>query len=151
MKDKEKYDNEFEEMAPFLSKIEKKNPFDVPAGYFDALPSIIQEACIQSKKESIWLRIQIYIFRPQIAISIFSFALLGVFIFQFLPQKNLQNMAVVSISAADITESDLLANLDESMLIESLPAQETQSQNSKTEIEDYLIDNNADLSNIDDN
>jgi hypothetical protein len=148
MKNNEIEDQELSQMAPFLSKIEKRNSFDVPPGYFDALPSIIQEACIQSRKESILLRLQVYILRPRMLVSFCVLLVFAFFVYRYLPKNSTQNLAMTNISASDISETDLLISMDESILIESLPDIEFETQNTKTEIEDYLIDNNIDLSGI---
>ena len=144
-------DEKWEEMAPYLSQIEKKNPFEVPKGYFDELPSIIQEVCVKSQKKSIWLEIFIFIKNPRFSISFGVLVLIAVMLFQYFPDKSVQNMAVVSISAKDISESELLATVDENTLIESLPELEPQTLNLKAEIEDYLIDNNVDISGVEGN
>ena len=41
--------NDLETFGPKLSKIGKENPYRVPEGYFDALPSRVQELCTKQK------------------------------------------------------------------------------------------------------
>jgi hypothetical protein len=50
---KKKYtNNELHDIAPQLNKIEKGNPFAVPANYFQELPQSIQQRVSQKKKPS---------------------------------------------------------------------------------------------------
>lgn len=41
--------NDLETFGPKLNKAGKENPFRVPEGYFDALPSRVQELCTKQK------------------------------------------------------------------------------------------------------
>ena len=66
------------EHAPLLVKIEKKNEFQVPNGYFDSLPSIIQERCIESNRIAISEkldRFKFYLFRLVIPVSFAAFVI----------------------------------------------------------------------------
>src|ERR1700752_1760775 len=69
---------EFEELrieAPFLSNIPKYNPFEVPADYFDELPTIIQQKCANKNPEFSWREWLAMIFRPNFAIPVLSIIL----------------------------------------------------------------------------
>ncbi len=59
-----------------LEDIPKKNVFDVPEGYFDQLPGIIQARVAGSQRESLWapyLRISLKYALPVLAIIVVSF------------------------------------------------------------------------------
>ncbi|MFH1319143.1 MAG: hypothetical protein ABII90_00620 [Bacteroidota bacterium] len=51
---------DLKDLSPTLSKIEKHNPFKIPKGYFDSLPTIIQNRCIEIEKgkpiRGLWLQ-----------------------------------------------------------------------------------------------
>lgn len=138
--------------APWLAKIEKRNEFQVPAGYFDSLPSIIQERCIESSRTTIsekLERFKFYLYRLAIPVS---FAAIIVFFgLNYLNPADVDN----DLTAAEISiilEEDVNISIEETMLIEALMENESaQSAEFADEDEgliDYLIDNDIDLSSI---
>ncbi len=70
---KEEIRKELEEISPFLSKLEKENPFEVPYGYFDKMQREVLE---QTKGEnpaaasvSIWKQISAFMLQPRMAMG----------------------------------------------------------------------------------
>ena len=60
--------NDLETFGPKLTKAGKENPFRVPEGYFDSLPSRVQEYCKEERNEIQPVR-WIYAVRSQLALA----------------------------------------------------------------------------------
>ncbi len=120
------------------------NPFNVPAGYFENLPSSLAEIIVnrKSRLES-WLD---RLLRPRIAIPIaFAtiFFLAGLY---FYKQKSIVIPPVQQLSADDLRNTNYLLTMDEYLFVDVLAGQkEVLSDKS---IEQYLIDNNIELSQL---
>lgn len=71
--------NDLETFGPKLNKTGKKNPYRVPEGYFDALPSRIQDLCSKQKVDEPSVH-WVVALKTQLALAagICFFALLGV-------------------------------------------------------------------------
>ena len=150
----------FEEIkveAPILSSVPKYNPFDVPVGYFDELPTIVQQRCTStSSKNNVleWLRLLI---KPNFAIPV-----LIVVAIAFAGIKYIHNTNVEKIStplAEEISIDDALQNIDESTIVEALTAENISldattisssevSTKEESEIKNYLLENNIDEQNL---
>ena len=129
---------------PDFNKNAQINPFAVPDGYFENLPSIVSENILTRKsKLELWLS---SIQRPRIAIPI-AFATLillaGLF---FYKQSSVSNMPVQQLTAEDLSNSNFIQSIDEDFFVEVLADQT--SDNSDESIEQYLIDNNIDINQI---
>lgn len=130
-----------------LPDFEKKavnNPFIVPDGYFENLPSEISVK-ITSQKSILytWLN---NLQRPRIAIPI-AFAtiilLAGLFFYQ---QSTYTKSTQQEITADEISNSTYMFSIDEDLFVDVLS---NQNDNVSDEsLEQYLIDNNIDLSQI---
>jgi hypothetical protein len=142
---------EYEEIrndAPLLSNIPKYNPFDTPSGYFDELPSVVQQKCIDFKTKSSvppWI---LMIFRPRIVIPAICVILIAFAGFHFL---NKNNTDVKNMYTEEMSIDEQLMNIDESTLVEALASASTDEAESDPEnetIKEYLMDNNIDESNL---
>jgi len=150
---REEIQAELAELAPTLSKIEKINAFEVPEGYFDSLPGIIQEQIASDK--GVVRRLPIYMNVRAIAVAA-SIALIAVsfLLFNIQDVENTKLLAFEDIATEEIAL--LLENsdyIDEEMITESLIEEESSSTDGEVfdetdEIIDYLLDNDIDLSTI---
>jgi hypothetical protein len=146
-----------EKEAPLLSKIPKRNPFTVPEGYFEGLPSNIMERIRQTNEKPLPVLHKIFwLFRPQWMIAIF----IGVVGICLLIRH--QNNSVVSYEAlaATVPDSAIYLHLqnniefvDENSLEEAvqnengiLPAAADTTE--QQQIINYLINHNVDAFDI---
>lgn len=129
---------------PDLSKNAQINPFIVPDGYFENLPSIVSEnILVQKSKLELWLS---SIQRPRIAIPIaFATIILLVGLF-FYKQSSVSNVPVQELTAEDLSNSNFIQSIDEDYIVDIIANQTT--DNSDESIEQYLIDNNVELTQI---
>jgi hypothetical protein len=135
--------DEIQEMAPLLSAIPKYSPFEIPAGYFDELPTLIQERVLGSKKGASfeWL---ISFFKPRFAFPALATILLLV---AGITYMNKTTKLPDTELAEELSLEERLYEIDESTLIESLTAEniiENTATRDENSIENYLIDNNID-------
>lgn len=141
--------------APKLFGMDKKNPFEVPDGYFDSFSSKLQDKIAAEKKQSAWSAIFDTIIKPKIAIPILaSVCLVAVGIkFMYKPSATI-NATNSEVTYSDLSQSSYFHEIDESTLTEALySSNEIANHNAKTEsdnnhIENYLIDNNIDAAEL---
>ncbi len=129
---------------PDFNKHSIINPFNVPDGYFENLPSIVSEnILIRKSKLELWLS---SIQRPRIAIPI-AFAtiiiLAGLFYYK---QSSVSNLPVQELTAEDLSNSSYIQSIDEDFFVDVLAGQTI--DNSNESIEQYLIDNNIEINQI---
>lgn len=147
--------NAFEEIkteAPLLSNIPKYNPFAVPSGYFDELPTLVQQRVIVEKVKAPslieWLQLMI---KPRFVIPVLTVAFIA-----FAGIHNVNKDAVTEKPgfAEETTVDDQLQlqNIDESTIVDALASQAsttaTNTDNENQHIVDYLMDNNVDETNL---
>ena len=135
------------EALPDFDKSSPANPFEVPNNYFENLPSIVSERIVKRKSRlEIWLS---EIQRPRIAIPI-AFATLiilaGIF---FMKQKSIVNHQSQEISVEDLRNSTYIQAIDEDLFVDVLASQKEIT--SDDSLEQYLIDNNIELTQIENN
>ncbi len=141
---------DFEEInaeAPLLAGIPKYNPFDVPADYFDELPALIQNRCISSKPSVSIIEWLVLLIKPRFAIPVLATVLCAVAGINFM-DKNAE--MTKSGRTAEISIEERLNSIDESELIDELADDQAdlKQNNTNESIENYLIDNNIDESNL---
>lgn len=138
--------DDFEEikiLAPLLSNIPKYNPFEVPANYFDELPTIIQQHCVENKSATSFIEWLKLLIQPRFAMPVLTTLLIAVAGINYMDKNAASSQPAI---AEEITTEEQLYNIDEATIIESLVAT-TENQtvsDDNTNIEDYLIDNNID-------
>jgi hypothetical protein len=154
------FEDNLDKEAPLLNAIPKRNPFVVPDGYFDALPSQIMDVCREStaKKGPAFVYDKIFwLFRPQWMLAVFI-CVIGISL--FLRNGNAPIESYETIAAA-LPDSVIMQNLQNNIdyvdvsnleemaqnqgLMKSLQAQ---SDTSNGQIINYLINNNVDDNDI---
>lgn len=143
-------DDDLRNEAPKLFGLDKKNPFEVPDGFFDSFSSNVQDKIAAQKKKSVWNLIFETVVKPKIAIPVLaSVCLLTVGIkFIYMP-ATIINTDEATITYSDLSQSIYLADIDESVLTDALySTSATTNSTSKTEIENYLIENNIDVNDL---
>jgi hypothetical protein len=120
------------------------NPFNVPDDYFEKLPSIISDKIASKKAFS--SQGAVIFSRPRIVIPI-AFAtiiiLAGIFLFK---QRNHSDNTQQEFTIDDLKNSTYIQSMDEDIFVDVLSSQKESVQDES--IEQYLIDNNIDLSQI---
>ena len=101
-----------------LENIPKKNVFEVPEGYFDRLPGIIQTRVATEKKESFWVFDLRYILK-------YALPVLAIVVVSFFFWSNPAGQSVED-SLASVDSASLVAYLEDSDissddLLESIP------------------------------
>lgn len=136
---------EVKDMAPLLSEIPKYNPFEVPTGYFDELPTLVQEKCnatAQSLNPFGWLLV---LLKPRIVVPVFSLLLIAFLSILYFGDNGMPQDQLAEENSIE----EQLQHIDESMIIEELTADASSEEEVSEEekIKDYLLDNNIDLNN----
>ena len=132
--------------ATELTVIPKENPFEVPAGYFERLNADITDNVIASKKQKSFAWKALFS-RPKLAVSFATLALAVVFVFKF---STFNKIDKYSFSEQEISNSHFINDIDEGTIIETLYSETKPNAaiQKQSEIENYLLDNNIDESQI---
>lgn len=135
---------------PDLEKLNKANPFAVPGGYFDSLPTTIQQRIIDKKKrKSIFEEWASIAFRPKYALAFAAVIILFIFGIRFMMKPSVLPKEENEISLEEIQNSNYLAELDESVMVEILEQQNMAAGTTEdSSLEQYLMDNNVEVSQI---
>jgi hypothetical protein len=141
-------EEEIKALAPTLLSIDKYNPFEVPKDYFEELPTIIQERVVETKEKSNLIDWLFWLLRPRLAVSmivILFISILGVYYMNKNTVKNTEQTEELSLedNLYYINETDILEHLTADASIENISTSEDDNS-----IEDYLLDNNIDESNL---
>lgn len=138
------------EALPDLEKLNKANPYQVPDDYFDSIPSAVQQRIIEEKNKKRFFRGWASIsFRPAYALALVVVVVLVAFGIRFFTKPSDLQAPENYFSLEEIQNSACFAELDEAAIVDVL---EQQNKNTTTEddnsLEQYLIDNNIDISQI---
>jgi hypothetical protein len=140
MKTNNQHEGDLAHIAPRLSKIKKENSFEVPAGYFDTLPHVIQDICIQQTKQKVKSPAWYYfLLKPKFGMRVAMLAIALFFGTRFYHKQLLLK------APEDITQV-YLSELDENAMVENIVDNDKQKENDK--IEDYLIENQVDINDL---
>ncbi|HKR07260.1 MAG TPA: hypothetical protein VJY62_21680 [Bacteroidia bacterium] len=136
--------------SPLLKNMSRENPFKVPDGYFESFPTIITERITSQRSKPAWIIFLKNVFQPKyvVAMLVFAAALTsGVVYFNQHPAATDRE---IILSYDDLNNSNYIAQFDESDLIDAYlsGANADKSNESNTEIENYLLDNQTDISII---
>src|ERR1700679_757380 len=128
-KNKDIFEDNLGEEAPLLNAIPKRNPFTVPDGYFDNLPSQIMDACRESspKKSPAFVYDKIFwLFRPQWMLAVFI-CVIGVSLFLRNGKNNITE-SYEAIAAA-LPDSVIMQNLQNNIDYVDVSSLEEMAQN----------------------
>lgn len=160
-------ENDWMKEAPLLASLNRQHPFKVPDGYFEELPVEIEnkisfgnhpfqvnENYFEQLHQNILSatvgepkpQAKVIKLRPSLIVITAIAACLIIFaLFYFKSDSG----KIETAFNEEWTEENILAQVDESTLIEMISASsETTSNDSAEEIEQYLLDNNIDLTEI---
>jgi len=144
--------DDFEEInadAPLLSTFSEYIAFKVPADYFENFPTIIQHRIIHNKSSSTFLEWIFLLIKPRFAVPFLTVVFAATAGINFMT-KNAE--LPKTEYAQELSVEDQLSTIDESTLIESLTAvsseEEGKTRAEDHNIENYLLDNNIDESNL---
>ncbi len=143
--------------APLLASIPKRNPYTVPEGYFDALPSSIMDKARESnavlkKSKLFWL------FRPQWIAASLAFVIGFVYYVRQTPTP-----ATLEVLTAQVADSAMYQHLQNNIDYVDVNSLEEELQNDNTaatvpmrtdsasgqqDIVNYLMNHNVDATDI---
>jgi hypothetical protein len=136
---------EIETEAPLLSSIPKYNPFDIPAGYFDELPSIIQELTIADQPRTSLKEWLLQLIKPNFAIPVAVTIIIAIAAINVI-NNQVQQPGIDA--TADLSLEEQLYPIDETTLVDLLSNNNEENNTSQVSgdenIADYLLDNNVD-------
>ena len=140
---------EIKNEAPVLSAIPKYNPFTIPADYFEYLPSRVQQNVLNAKQSFSFIDWLLLLIKPRFAVPFIATVFITVAGINFM---NKNGDTPKAETAEEITTEEQLYNIDESTILESLYANQNEAVNSTSadegNIQNYLMDNNIDESNL---
>lgn len=134
--------DELKNISPNLSKISKKDCFEVPGEYFDTLPHLVQARCIEESRP------KTFSFKSINPVLKFGSLLVVLFALVFLYQRN-QKVEIQQADSEDVLnylDNDAIYQLDENLLAEEVNndlMNQSDSSETLSEIEEYLI--NSDI------
>ena len=109
----------------FLSETKASNPFEVPADYFETLPTQIQERIAETKQVPFFTKLTILIKQPAYSVSIAGIAaiIFLAILFTSNPAKD-QDFQMPAFTLEEIlnSEPEIIYEMSESQLIEALMA-----------------------------
>ncbi len=139
--------------VPDLERMNRENPFHVPEGYFDSLPAVIQQRIVDGKPAKSLSREWILnLFRPRY-IAWAVVLLLLVFGIKYLTKPVILSSSGNYLSYEEAENSDFINYIEESAFIDVLDQETDESASGKedTGIEQYLLENNIDISQLENN
>ncbi len=136
---------------PDVEKMSRENLFRVPEGHFDSLPSSVQQRIMDGKKKNMleeWISIAL---RPKYSVSFAILVIVAIFGIKYFLKPTTSEKPGSSLSYNEVMNSEYIAQLDEASLIDMLE-QEDKDNGVKEDnsLEQYLMDNDLDISQIED-
>lgn len=142
MENNNDWNEELKSLSSTLPKINKGEILQAPAGYFDALPSKIQDRINQKNElKSAWSRL----LRPSILVPSFTIATCFAIMIYFNVTRQINP---APLTADDINQSDYAYTIDQSLIVEALDAKVFESENTEADEINYLLETNIDISEI---
>ena len=128
---------ELKNIAPHLSQLPKKDAFSAPEGYFDDLPTRIQDRVIaQSKTKS-------RVFSP--AWTLGSLGLAAVLCLVFVLGQSPENTNSISKQEATAyVNENIEMEFDETLLAEELSSSKNEISTSEASLEEYILNQDID-------
>lgn len=139
------------QQLPDFEKSAVVNPFSVPEGYFEQLPLAISNAIEEQKNPVFSLRTFFAILlRPRVTVAFASLLLIFFFSIRFFTREISVSAPATEFSMQDLDNSRVLDELDESTLMDLLAEQnqDISADDQNENIEEYLIDNDIDISQL---
>jgi hypothetical protein len=134
---------------PYLGAISKETPFQVPEEYFNSLPYSIQQRLSEENKNIFEEWISVFL-RPKYSLSFAFLVVLIIVGIKFLYKPDIEERYSEHTIASynEIRNSGYIADLDETTLIEMLADAESNSAPEDKSMEQYLIDNDIDITQL---
>ena len=131
-------------VLPDFDKQSAVQPFEVPSNYFEELPFVINDRILAGRKESV--SIWKWIFNPtKQIIAALSITIIAGSYFYFSRTKTIEiNNSTCTVE--EISESPYFESLSDDDLIDFLASQ--QDENTIDEYDQYLLDNDIDISQL---
>jgi len=139
------------QQLPDFDKSAVVNPFSIPEGYFEQLPLAISNAIEEQKNSVFSLRAFFAILlRPRVTVAFASLLLIFILSVRFFTKEITISAPTSEFSMQDLNNSQVLDELDESTLIDLLAEQnqDNSAEDQNENIEQYLIDNDIDISQL---
>ena len=128
---------ELKNIAPHLSQLPKKNAFTAPEGYFDDLPSIIQDRVIaQTKTKS-------RNFAPVLVFSALGVASVLCVLF-FIGKSPELHTSISEQEASAYINENLEQEFDETLLADELITSYNKTLSSEENLEEYILNQDID-------
>lgn len=128
---------ELKNIAPHLSKLPKKDGFTVPEGYFDDLPSIVQDRVIAQAKTKSRTLSPVWVF------STLGVASVLCVLFFLGKSPEVQNSITEQEASAYVNEN-LEQEFDETLLADELITSDNKTLTSEENLEDYILNQEID-------
>jgi len=135
---------------PDFERTSPENPFRVPEGYFDSLPGTTRQRILEGKeKQSIFGEWISTVLRPKVSLPFATLIVLIISGIVYFKRPTVLTVPDNSLTCEEIKTSSCIEDIDETMLIEVLEQQQN-SGNVKEDksLEQYLIDNDIDISQL---
>lgn len=141
-------DNLYDELkdAPLLHSLSNESPFNVPDGYFESLPTLIETRIAEEKKGKI-VSIFRLVLQPKYAVAacLVTFALVTAVLYN---RTHETPPVEILLSYDELSASVYFNDINEELLVEELSSLGISSDNSSLELENYLLENTNDLSTL---
>lgn len=152
METSNKNNEELKKIAPHLFKIEKKNVFEVPENYFEKLPGLMQDKVhAKTKAKSYWVP-DYKLALAAASVCLLIFAGVNYFTASNKESKEMATSEMVesydSLYLGSSDETDMAEELDDASLEKTSAQINKNSSISNSDIEEYLLSDNIDLTTI---
>lgn len=134
-------DNELKKSAPYLASLEKKNSFQAPEGFFEDLPSKIEDKIQAATTEKKHTYLSLHYVKYAVAAVVLLVAGYYFYPSKTVPQKN----AFTAWNVDSLTDDELLDEWGDFPIEYET---ETVVSNDDADMINYLIDNKVDVTEI---
>jgi hypothetical protein len=135
---------------PDFEKQASVNPYSVPEGYFEKLPLQINEAVLAATRKSrTWKELITAILRPPSSVpSLLTISLIISSFFFFTKVHTVDLPEYSETNNDEYSTSVITQEVDESTLIQVLSDENIETSSVDDSYEEYLLDNNIDISQL---
>ena len=128
---------ELKNIAPYLSQLPKKDVFTAPEGYFDDLPSIIQDRVIAHTKTKSRNFAPVWIFSTLGVASVLC-------VLFFLSKSPEETTSITKQEASAYVNENLEQEFDETLLADELITSDNKTLTSEENLEEYILNQDID-------